>query len=634
MLKRSRPFSRPPGRGPRDDLDEPSFGYVRRVTTFDEWRKFLDASTGDSSHVVARIDELLLSSGQVVEVPRAGVLVIVGANNAGKSTLLRQLHAILTGGQGAAANFQPSLLANAGITRELAPTDLLAWFNDSSQLVDRPEVNGGPFFTVSGWQVSAQSILDGQFAQGYDALQDLHPAFVQFADAMSRLSGGFSSGARSSVDEPASTPLQRFQENRELFDRLSRLSKQVFDRPLLLDDFPGATIQIRVGDTDLPIPARNEPLGEFGRAVAKLPRLDEQGDGMRSFFGLIVPLVADTKKVVLVDEPEAFLHPPQARALGRELGRIAHDRGIQVVVASHDKDFIAGLISSKAELSVVRLIRGEEATTSAQLSSGKLREVWDDRSLRYSNVLDGLFSRLVVICEADQDCRFYEAALDQYVSESQDDSSVFTMPASDVLFIPSNGKAGFVNLVNVLRNLAVPTVVIPDLDVLRDATSLRTLFEALGGDWTTIETDFRIATEGMSRPRRPRTVQSVVETVSATLGLLVANDRNAIYDFKARTLVTDQLNATDDPWTEAKRSGVSAFRGAQLSALERVLRSLDERGIITVRVGELEGFAPELAKNKAWLPEALAQDAHRTENARAHTQRVLLHAQRMEPVQG
>lgn len=576
----------------------------------------------------AHLSTVILTSGETIDFPASGVTVLVGGNNAGKSTFLRQLHQFLHSGNAGLAGMVPPLIASGSLKREQSPADLIHWLGENTAYVDRDASQGGPYFSTPGMTIEVRHVVDGAFGQHYDSLQDLHVLLVSFADATSRLNTQFSVSGRSSVDEPATTPLHRFQDNRALFGKLNDLSRQVFDQSLLLDDFPGGTVQIRVGQVDLPVPRRDEPLGEFGRQVGKLPPLAEQGDGMRSFFGLVIPLVAESKKILLVDEPEAFLHPPQARALGRELSRTATDRGIQVIVATHDKDFIAGLLDSDADLTVVRLLRSKSGTRRAQLPSEKLREVWDDRQLRYSNVLDGLFAQLVVICESDQDCRFYEAALDHYVLAHSENPDVHTIPSSEVLFLPSNGKAGFVNLIGVLRDLAVPTVVVPDLDVLRDESLIDPLFTALNGDWDNVKTLFTVATEGLKRPAQARTVKSVLDTIEAILRPTADANPSAAYTTEIKRLVTDQVNSTSDPWASAKRSGVAAFKGDQRSALNELLDAFDARGLILVRVGELEGFAPDLAKNREWLPGAIAAGAFAKAEAQEHVRRILeFHAQ-------
>ena len=45
----------------------------------------------------------------------------------------------------------------------------------------------------------------------------------------------------------------------------------------------------------------------------KLGKIEEQGDGFRSLVGIILGLLFSKGRIVLLDEPEAFLHPAQAR---------------------------------------------------------------------------------------------------------------------------------------------------------------------------------------------------------------------------------------------------------------------------------------------------------------------------------
>ena len=44
--------------------------------------------------------------------------------------------------------------------------------------------------------------------------------------------------------------------------------------------------------------------------------LDEQGDGFRSYVGVVLSVLLSEGRTILLDEPEAFLHPMQARRLG------------------------------------------------------------------------------------------------------------------------------------------------------------------------------------------------------------------------------------------------------------------------------------------------------------------------------
>ena len=594
------------------------------MTTPDESPlSWVETQNGSAENVQVYISALTLHSGERIDLPASGVTVVVGANNSGKSTFLRQLNVFLQTNTQTLALQQPELILGAELTRETKVNDLIKWLLRHATYLDRRPSQGGPQFAINGMQISTDAVRGGAYSASIDTLQDLHAIMVSFADATSRLSQPFQSPARSLANDPPTSPFHKFQDNRQLFSNLSSLSEKVFGKPLLLDDFSGSSIQIRVGSVDIPIPARNEPLGEFGHAVGMLPTLTDQGDGMRSFFGLMIPALVDGRKIILVDEPEAFLHPPQARALGRELSTAAITRNLQVIVSTHSKEFISGVLDSEASLTVVRLIRTEGATRRAQLTSETLRAIGDDRNLRYSNVLNGLFTQLVVICESDQDCRFYEAALDHYVFANAATDGVHTIPASDVLFLPSSGKGGFASLIPVLKQLAVPTVVIPDIDLLKSRTQTKQIFEMLGGLWSELDSDYTIATAGMNSAARPRKVRIVLETIQAVLDARLKIDPGAAMSREIKDLVNDQLNAGVDPWAAPKKSGVAAFSGDARSSLEKLMFELDRRGLILVQVGELEGFSPTHPKNKEWLPKALIEESHKGTEASALIRRIL-----------
>jgi predicted ATPase len=131
--------------------------------------------------------------------------------------------------------------------------------------------------------------------------------------------------------------------------------------------------------------------------LQRLPLVQHQGDGIRSFIGIMLTLVAASYPIVLIDEPEAFLHPPQARLLGRKLAAEARDRA-QVIIATHSIDVLLGLLDADdASVTIARLTRQGDVNPVAVLSPDQLRELWRDPLLRYSNVLDGLFHRGVVL---------------------------------------------------------------------------------------------------------------------------------------------------------------------------------------------------------------------------------------------
>jgi len=90
-----------------------------------------------------------------------------------------------------------------------------------------------------------------------------------------------------------------------------------------------------VGNPDVEAPRIDKVTAEYRSALGRLKPLSEQGDGMCSMLGVLIPVVSATYPIVLVDEPEAFLHPPQARILGQSLAVLAQERNLQLFLATH-----------------------------------------------------------------------------------------------------------------------------------------------------------------------------------------------------------------------------------------------------------------------------------------------------------
>lgn len=88
---------------------------------------------GDASRLRAGIRSIELMSGDQIQFPPSAVTVIVGANNAGKSSLLRQLVAFLRGGFQLVQNERPRLILNGEVERFTSREDLVDWLLQHAQ---------------------------------------------------------------------------------------------------------------------------------------------------------------------------------------------------------------------------------------------------------------------------------------------------------------------------------------------------------------------------------------------------------------------------------------------------------------------------------------------------------------------
>ncbi|MFD3974670.1 ATP-dependent endonuclease [Streptomyces cyaneofuscatus] len=565
---------------------------------------------GNPNDFLFSVRSVVLDSGQTLELPGSGVTAIVGPNNSGKSTLLRQIRSSIIDGESYSTETSGfRLVRRVQIETSGTDVDAFAWFTKHASARQMPH---GLVYRVRDGVEFHHSRLVQKIQENFSAgISELEHVLISYGDAWGRIQGAQPVEQRDYFSDSPMSPLHVLQDNQLLFDELKRINLRVFGQTLTLDRL-SRQVNLRVGDSSIPAPPVDRLTADYLDSLASLPKVSDQGDGVRSLIGILAPLVTSTHPVVIIDEPEAFLHPPQATALGRILGEQARMRGIQVILATHDKNLLAGLLESEADTSIVRLSRSVENVTSAhQLDVAALRSIWNDPVLRYSNVLDGLFHRLVVLAEGDRDCRFYAAALESADSESQ-----FLFPPGDVLFVPSGGKAGMPRLARVLRAVNVPVVATPDLDVLNSREVIKAVVESVGGDWESLEKDYRLATEQFRQPREQATIGQVL----AALNGVFAGRHEEAFTAEIRRDFAAQIRAKESPWSALKDYGELAFKGQSAQAAHRLLGNLDSIGVVTVRVGELEGFAPALgvAKGAAWLPAAIAAGVHKDAAAQKH----------------
>ena len=136
-------------------------------------------------------------------------------------------------------------------------------------------------------------------------------------------------------------------------------------------------------------------------------QVQNQGDGIKSFTGILLYLMLNYYHTYLIDELESFLHPPQARIMGQIIGE-ALSQEQQAFISTHSEDIIKGLIETCSDrIKIVRITRDGDTNNFSILEHEQFAAVWNDPLLRYSNIMSSLFHKTVVLCESDSDCRSY-----------------------------------------------------------------------------------------------------------------------------------------------------------------------------------------------------------------------------------
>ncbi|MEV7528691.1 ATP-dependent nuclease [Agrococcus sediminis] len=407
-------------------------------------------------------------------------------------------------------------------------------------------------------------------------LGNIAPFFIEHCSAGAL--GSYAAGYVQPDGSGRNYALMKLRGSGELEEELSDVVREAFGVGVVLDRLDIET-RLRVGDVEAEIPPLNRPTLEYAKALAELPLLDTQGDGFRSFVGLASQILTHRFDVMLIDEPEAFLHPGQARILGRWLAEQAVERDMQIVVSTHVRDFVIGLLSAgpTAPVNLVRLSRSGDETYFTQLQPAEVSAVWNNPVLRYSNALQGLFHAKVVVCEADADCRFYGAAVDsKAIAEAN------RAVADDTLFVPSGGKAGMPGVVEAVAQLGVEVWAFPDFDVFRVKSDIKRIVEAVGAEWT--------------------------------------NELDALYARMTRVINDAAL------WEQCKHAGIHGIpAGDGFEAANVLLESLSRVRVQVVRTGEMESFDKSITLHgSSWVSTALERRVHETAVVREFVAPILL----------
>lgn len=285
-------------------------------------------------------------------------------------------------------------------------------------------------------------------------------------------------------------------------------------------------------------------------------------------------------RVFIIDEPESFLHPPQAAVLGRQIVRLSE--GKQVFLATHSKEMLGGLLSEDASrVVIVRLTRDEDINRISTLEKDAVLSLATTTLLKYTDLINGLFHERVVICESDADCKFYSAIADYM----QDGISAKTQ----CLFLPSGGKHRMKQFVHLLKSLAIDVRVVPDIDVLREGSPFEGLVKACGGEWDEISEDYAAFCRLLKKEERSISV----EYLENRIGSILRGGSGSFVSEEQLEGIKILLKAPSE-WDELKHHGRSALRGEQLKRFDRMDMKLREWGIHLVRAGELECFVKEV----------------------------------------
>ena len=331
-------------------------------------------------------------------------------------------------------------------------------------------------------------------------------------------------------------------------------------------------------------------------AISKLETLEdlsEQGDGIRSAVAILSSLIAEEHSIYFMDEPETFLHPPQARVLGNNIVELSE--GKQCFISTHNIDLIKGILEKKSNrVKIVKIDRDGDKNKIDQLKSESIEKISDDKNLKYSNILDGLFYKQVVLCENESDCKFYAAVLE----------NVCQTTYQNTLFCGVGGKSQFKMVGPLLKDAKINYIVIADLDLIDDKERLKGLvdsieenkYDEIKNDHSDFLTLFESEKE-ITKRKQLEIKKEILEIFDASKSDEYMSEANAK---KIKSLLKN-VNSLSLLKEEGSKS---VPEGDCKNKYKKILKTLESLNVYLVECGEIENFVPQIkGHGPKWVEE-------------------------------
>lgn len=514
----------------------------------------------------ASISKLSFSGGNSFQLNTNEKIILVGPNNSGKSQSLREIIAICQNGN----KERTVVVTGLEVAKVGNATELKEFLEAEADYVDKN-------YRYKNWQINEGHT---QFWDNEYLIHGLLPGFIKNIAANDRLTICNQQNSISPGDQK-SKPQHILYDDESLMKRISELFRRAFGKDLMFDFRGGNRLPIHVGE----LPKIQELVDRVGdlyvQTVRLNPLLDKQGDGMKSYAGILFEAIVTDLDITLIDEPEAFLHPPQMRRLGETLS--AEVRG-QLIVATHSSDILRGFLEgTRGDVRILRIQREHDTNIVSEASAEIVKELWEKPELRYSNALEGIFHEQTIICEDDSDCRLINSVADHLALNSDEQWQ-------DTAYVPTGGKHGIPKVAGVLRKIGVPVKAVFDIDFLSERSLVQSTVEALGGNWGDIDLMWTRVDAAVRGGIKPKTVSQIKSEITSILAS--SNDG----DLPKGDIIETMKQGK--PWNEVKRYGVRAIPKGDAQREFNLLRiALENIGIYLVPVGEIENFCPEIGSH-------------------------------------
>jgi ABC-type cobalamin/Fe3+-siderophores transport system ATPase subunit len=365
------------------------------------------------------------------------------------------------------------------------------------------------------------------------------------------------------LDKPKRSNLQVLFRDNDKRKLVRSIVANTFGRYLVVDPTNLGYLRYRLSDT-----APQNVVEECGIHVQAVEfhqqaaLVEEQEDGLRSFIGIITEVIAGDHPVLLIDQPEAFLSPQLAYALGNELVKAAEKVEKKIFIATDSLHFMTGCLNSNIPVNMIRLTNQFGSSTARLLTNKNIGGLVKNPLLHSFDLLRALFHDYAIVTISAASRAFYQEVNERLLNS---DANV---GIKNCLFLSALDNQTAKTIVQSLRVLGIPTALIVDIDIINDT----------GEVWANVlKSVFIPQSECQELAELRRTVKSS-------------------FDESGKDMKQD--------------GGVEILEKSHKVAAKKLVDDLAEYGLFVVYVGEMESWLSNLGATgheSAWLSDIFSK---------------------------
>ena len=303
-----------------------------------------------SSNPSLSIEKITFNDGTTMEFQNDDIVLLVGANNVGKSRALKDIKENLI-----------DLSENKVIINKVVYKSS-NFYQDNLKEFFEKNYSKDHWGNYNVWIDNNQSYSynDVSFKSIMDERQ-FYKVMFSFLSTENRLRITRPIAFNLVVDNRSLSVMKSLERDSEAIDTLNRMLNKGFEKSIeTFEDYIDGTVvkKYKIGKSANIIDAIQLNRRDSLNALKKMEDLHDQGDGIRSAIAILASLIVNDKSLFLIDEPETFMHPPQARLLGKNIVSLSKQK--QCFISTHSIDFIKGVLETgSSRVKIIKIDRSE-----------------------------------------------------------------------------------------------------------------------------------------------------------------------------------------------------------------------------------------------------------------------------------